>query len=179
MERERTVPATNHHLGEVERLIGPSVEAMGFRLVRVSLTGEGPQPTLQVMAEPLDHGEMNVDHCARLSRAISAILDVEDPIPTAYLLEVSSPGVDRPLVRPDDFERYANSQARVEADTPIDGRRRFVGHLLGLSHGRVNIAVTDSDDSVKEFAIPFETITRAKLVLTDELIQDTLKKRKK
>ena len=152
---------------------------MGFRLVRVSLTGEGPQPTLQVMAEPLDHGEMNVDHCARLSRAISAILDVEDPIPTAYLLEVSSPGVDRPLVRPDDFERYANSQARVEADTPIDGRRRFVGHLLGLSHGRVNIAVTDSDDSVKEFAIPFETITRAKLVLTDELIQDTLKKRKK
>jgi len=172
------VPATNHQLGEVERLIGPSVEAMGFRLVRLSLTGEGAQPTLQVMAEPLDYSEMNVDHCARLSRAISAILDVEDPISTAYLLEVSSPGVDRPLVRPEDFERYVNFEARIEADASIDGRRRFVGRLLGLSDGRVNIAVTDSDDSVKEFAIPFDTITRAKLVLTDELIQDTLKKRK-
>ncbi len=172
------MPATNHQLGEVERLIGPSVEAMGFRLVRLSLRGEAPQPTLQVIAEPLDYSEMNVDHCALLSRAISAILDVEDPIPTAYLLEVSSPGVDRPLVRPEDFERYVNSQVRVEADTPIDNRRRFVGRLLGLSDGRVNIAVTDSDDSVKEFAIPFDTITRAKLVLSDELIQDTLKKRK-
>ncbi len=172
------MPAENSQLGEVERLIEPSVEALGFRLVRLSLTGEGPQPTLQVMAEPLDHSEMNVDHCARLSRAISAILDVEDPIPTAYLLEVSSPGVDRPLVRPEDFERYAGSQARVETDSLIDGRRRFVGNLLGLSEGRVNIAVTDSDNSVKEFAIPFDTIIRAKLVLTDELIQDTLKKRK-
>ena len=159
-------------------MIGPSVEAMGFRLVRLSLTGDGSQPTLQVMAEPLDCSEMNVDQCARLSRAISAILDVEDPIPTAYLLEVSSPGVDRPLVRSEDFERYANSQVRIEAGTPIDGRRRFVGRLLGLCDGSVNIAVTDSDESVKEFAIPFEAIIRAKLMLTDELIQDTLKKRK-
>jgi len=172
------VPVANNQLGEVERLIEPSVEALGFRLVRLSLTGEGPQPTLQVMAEPLDHSEMNVDHCARLSRAISAILDVEDPIPSAYLLEVSSPGVDRPLVRPEDFERYAGSQARIETDSLVDSRRRFVGRLLGLSNGHVNIAVTDSDDSEKEFAIPFDTITRAKLVLTDELIQDTLKKRK-
>ncbi len=159
-------------------MIGPSVEALGYRLVRLRLTGEAPQPTLQVMAEPLDYSEMNVDHCARLSRAISAILDVEDPIPTAYFLEVSSPGVDRPLVQPEDFERYANSQARVEVDTPIDGRRRFVGRLLGLHDGYVNISVTDSDASAKEFALPFDTITGAKLVLTDELIQDTLKKRK-
>lgn len=172
------MPATNHQLGEVERLIGPSVEAMGFRLVRLSLTDAAPQPTLQVMAEPADDSEMNVDHCAELSRAISAILDVEDPIPSAYLLEVSSPGVDRPLVRPEDFERFAGYQARLEVDTPINDRRRFSGRLLGLGDGRVNIAVTDSDDSVKEFAIPFNTITRAKLALTDELIRDTLKKRK-
>ncbi len=169
----------NHHLGEVERLIAPSVEAMGFRLVQLTMSGgEQSQPTLQVMAEPLDDGDMNVNQCAELSRAISAILDVEDPIPTAYLLEVSSPGVDRPLVRPEDFERHAGFQARVEADTPIDGRRRFVGRLQGLNDDLVNIAVTDSDDSVKEFAIPLETVVRAKLVLTDELIRDTLKKRK-
>lgn len=178
IEREQAVPVANNQLGEVERLIEPSVEALGFRLVRLSLTGEGPQPTLQVMAEPLDDSEMNVDHCAQLSRAISAILDVEDPIATAYLLEVSSPGVDRPLVRPEDFERYAGSQVRIEADGLIENRRRFVGRLLGLGDGMVNVAVTDSDSDVKEFAIPFESIIRAKLVLTDELIRDTLKKRK-
>ena len=165
-------------MSEVERLIEPSVEAMGFRLVRLSMTGEASQPTLQVMAEPLNGREMNVDDCAELSRAISAILDVEDPIPGAYLLEVSSPGVDRPLVRPEDFERYTDFQARVEVDTPIDGRSRFSGRLQGLSDDRVRIAVTDSDNSVKEFALPFDTITRAKLMLTDELIRDTLKKRK-
>ena len=170
--------ADNQQLREVERLIAPSVEAMGFRLVRLSLKGDTGQPTLQVMAEPLDESEMNVDHCADLSRAISAILDVEDPIPSAYLLEVSSPGVDRPLVRPEDFERFTGFQARIEADTAIDSRRRFVGRLRGLDDDRIRIDVTDSDDSVKEFAIPFDIIARAKLVLTDELIRDTLKKRK-
>ena len=169
----------NHQLGEVERLIAPSVEAMGFRLVQLSMSGgEQSQPTLQVMAEPLDDGDMNVNQCAELSRAISAILDVEDPVSTAYLLEVSSPGVDRPLIRPEDFQRYTGFQARIEAESPIDGRRRFVGRLQGLNDGLVNIAVTDSDDSVKEFAIPLDTIARAKLVLTDGLIRDTLKKRK-
>jgi ribosome maturation factor RimP len=172
------VLVADSQLGEVERLIGPSVEAMGFRLARLTLTGEAGQPILQVMAEPLDGGEMNVDHCADLSRAISAILDVEDPIPTAYSLEVSSPGVDRPLVRREDFERYTGYQARLEAAVAIDGRRRFVGRLEGWEEGRVRISVTGSDDSVKEFAIPFETIARAKLVLTDDLIRDTLKKRK-
>ncbi len=172
------VPVADDHLGEVERLIGPSVEAMGYRLVRLALTGEAEQPTLQVMAEPLDESEMNVDHCADLSRAISAILDVEDPIPTAYSLEVSSPGVDRPLVSREDFARFAGYQVRLEAGAAINGRRRFVGRLRGLDEGRVQIVVTDSDDSVKEFDIPFETIVRAKLVLTDDLIRDTLKKRK-
>jgi ribosome maturation factor RimP len=178
----RTVTEANHQLGEVERLIAPSVEAMGFRLVQLSLTGDpdggGRQPTLQVLAEPLADDEMNVDMCAELSRAISAILDVEDPISTGYLLEVSSPGVDRPLVSMEDFERYAGYQARIEAANPINERRRFVGRLLGISDALVNISVTDSDESVKEFAIPFDAIARAKLVLTDELIRQTLKKRK-
>ena len=172
------MPVADNQLGEVERLIGPSVEAMGFRLVRLTLTDEDGQPILQVMAEPLDESEMNVNHCADLSRAISAILDVEDPISTAYSLEVSSPGVDRPLVRREDFERFTGYQVRLEAGVAIDGRRRFVGRLVGWEDGRVRISVTDSDDSVKEFAIPFDTIARAKLVLTDDLIRDTLKKRK-
>ena len=172
------MPVTEHHLGEVERLIGPSVEAMGFRLVQLALRGEAEMPTLQVMAEPLDQSEMNVDHCAELSRAISAILDVEDPIPTAYALEVSSPGVDRPLVSLDDFERFSDFEARIEVDEAIGNRRRFVGRLGGLDGDKVNISVTDSDDSINQFAIPFATIVRAKLVLTDDLIRDTLKKRK-
>ena len=165
-------------LGEVERLIGPSVEAMGFRLVRLALLGEAAMPTLQVMAEPMDGSEMNVDHCADLSRAVSAILDAEDPIETAYALEVSSPGVDRPLVRPEDFDRFAGYQTRIELGEPVEGRRKFVGRLLGLDEDSVAISVTDSDNSVKEFAVPFESILRAKLVLTEDLIRDTLKKRK-
>jgi len=165
-------------LGEVERLIGPSVEAMGFRLVRLAMVGQAEMPTLQVMAEPLDDSEMNVDHCADLSRAISAILDVEDPIETAYSLEVSSPGVDRPLVRPEDFARFAGYEVRIEADEVIEGRRKFIGRLLGLDEDCVAISITDSDNSVKEFAVPFKSILRAKLVLTDDLIRETLKKRK-
>ena len=165
-------------MGEVERLIGPSMEAMGFRLVRLALMGEAAMPIFQIMAEPLDGSEMNVDHCADLSRAVSAILDVEDPIEAAYALEVSSPGVDRPLVRPEDFARYAGYQARIETGQPIEGRRKFAGRLLGLDEDSVAISVTDSDNSVKEFAVPFESILRAKLVLTDDLIRDTLKKRK-
>ena len=135
-------------------------------------------PTLQVMAEPMDGSEMNVDDCADLSRAVSAILDAEDPIETAYALEVSSPGVDRPLVRPEDFDRFAGYQTRIELSEPVEGRRKFVGRLLGLDEDSVAISVTDSDNSVKEFAVPFESILRAKLVLTEDLIRDTLKKRK-
>jgi ribosome maturation factor RimP len=103
---------------------------------------------------------------------------VEDPIEAAYALEVSSPGVDRPLVRPEDFARYAGYQARIETGQPIEGRRKFAGRLLGLDEDSVAISVADSDNSVKEFAVPFESILRAKLVLTDDLIRDTLKKRK-
>ena len=91
----------------IERSIAPSLEAMGYEVVRVKLSGKGGQPTLQVMAEPRDGGNMTVEKCADVSRAISALLDVEDPISGAYRLEVSSPGIDRPLVRPRDYERFA------------------------------------------------------------------------
>lgn len=164
--------------GEVERLIGPSVEAMGFRLVRVALTGAARSLNLQVMAEPLDNSEMNVDDCADISRAISAILDVEDPILEAYTLEVSSPGIERPLVSRLDFSRFSGHQVRVETIEPQFGRRRFVGRLQGFHEEQVILSQCGHDKSLENLAIPFEKISRAKIMLTDELIQDTLKKRK-
>ncbi len=150
---------------EIERLIEPSLEGMGYDLVRVMLIGR-QRPTLQVMAERADRRPMTVDDCAEISRALSAILDVEDPIRGAYTLEVSSPGIDRPLVRPADFERFAGFDARVELEVPVDGRKRFKGRLNGLdAEGRVLI-----EAETGEAALPPEAIQRAKLVLTDALI---------
>jgi ribosome maturation factor RimP len=146
-------------------LIEPSLDAMGYRLVRVQMSG-GRRPTLQVMAERRDDVAMTVDDCADISRAVSAILDVADPIPGTYSLEVSSPGIDRPLVRREDFDRFAGHEARVELAQPIDGRRRFKGRLLGRDGDAVRMTVEDGG----EVALPFPAIAKAKLVLTDELI---------
>ena len=149
----------------IARLIEPTVEDMGFRLVRVHMTGSVRQ-VLQVMAEPLDGSGMTVEHCADLSRALSAVLDVEDPISDAYTLEVSSPGVDRPLTRREDFERYAGFDARVEMDAAVEGRRRYKGRLHGLDDdGRIVIA--DEGETVR---LDFAEVRRAKLLLTDALL---------
>ncbi|MDH3659785.1 MAG: ribosome maturation factor RimP [Alphaproteobacteria bacterium] len=145
-------------------LIEPALTAMGFELVRVMSTG-GRRPTLQVMAERLDRRGMTVDDCAEISRAVSAILDVEDPIKEAYQLEVSSPGIDRPLINPVDFERFAGFEARVETDRPIEGQRKFRGRLLGREDQAVRLALPDG-----ERVIPLASIRKAKLVLTDELL---------
>ena len=117
---------------EIERIVAPALEAMGYGLVRVRLTG-GHRPVLQIMVERNDARALTLDDCAEVSRAISALLDVEDPLPGAHSLEVSSPGIDRPLVKPQDFERFAGREAAVETRAPIDGRRRFRGRLLGLA----------------------------------------------
>ena len=145
-------------------LIEPTLTAMGYELVRVMNTG-GRRPTLQVMAERLDRTGMTVDHCAEISRAVSAILDVEDPIGGAYELEVSSPGIDRPLVKPADFERFAGFVARVETDRLIEGQKKFKGQLLGMDEKAVRLALPEGERD-----IPFEAIRKAKLVLTDELL---------
>lgn len=165
-------------LNQVRTLIEPTVEAMGFRLVQVRIMGGSNRPTLQVMAEPADGGDMDVDDCAEISRTISALLDVEDPIAGAYMLEVSSPGIDRPLVSLDDFARYAGFEAKIESRRMLAGQRRFTGQLLGQQNGKVHIAVSGLSGEIKDVAIPFEEIAKAKLVLTDELIKATLKKRK-
>lgn len=169
---------SDSQIDQVRNLIEPSVEAMGFRLVQVRLMGGTNRPTLQIMAEPADGSEMDVDDCAEISRTVSALLDVEDPIAGAYLLEVSSPGIDRPLVTLEDFARFAGFEARVECRRMLAGQRRFSGQLLGAQNGKVHMAVSGPKGETKEVVIPFGEIDKAKLVLTDELIQATLKKRK-
>ena len=150
--------------GKIEALLAPSLEAMGYRVVRVAMTG-GRRATLQVMAERLDEKAMTVEDCADISRTVSALLDVADPITGAYTLEVSSPGIDRPLVRREDFDRFAGFEAKVELNAPIEGRRRFRGKLLGVEGDAVRILVDAAPVS-----LPLAGITRAKLVLTDELL---------
>ena len=162
-------------VAEIEPMIEPPLEEMGYRLVRVRMFGSD-RARLQVMAEHQDGDAMTVDDCAKLSRAISAILDVEDPLPGAYVLEVSSPGMDRPLVRIGDFERFAGYEARIETGRSIEGRRRFRGKLLGVSEGAVRIALGAGDAPVA-YDVPYDDITAAKLVVTDDLIAESLKQR--
>jgi ribosome maturation factor RimP len=159
-------------LSHLEPVIAPAIEAAGFRLVRLRLMG-GKRKTLQVMAERPD-GRMNVDDCAILSRALSEFLDAEDAIEGEYVLEVSSPGIDRPLTRVTDFARWSGHEARLELHAPdATGRKRFKGMLLGLEGADVVVDVEG-----ERLAFPFRAIAEAKLVLTDKLIQEDLKARK-
>jgi ribosome maturation factor RimP len=154
-------------IGRIERIVSPALQGMGYELVRVQMTG-GQRPVLQIMAERIDGAQMTVEDCADISRALSAILDVEDPVTTAYVLEVSSPGIDRPLTRRKDFERFAGFEARLETREPIAGRRRFKGRLRGFAGDEIRIETEEG-----ELTVPFEALHRAKLVLTDELIAAT------
>ena len=148
----------------IARLIEPSLAAMGYRLVRVAVTS-GRRAVLQIMAEHLDDAPMTVDDCAGISRSISAILDVADPIAGAYMLEVSSPGIDRPLVRAEDYDRFSGFEARIELARPVGGRKRFRGRLIGTSRGEVRLAT-----EAGEMLLPLDAVARAKLVLTDDLL---------
>jgi len=149
----------------LEALVTPTLAQMGYDLVRVQMQGQA-RPTLQIMAERKDGKGMAVEDCAQISRALSAVLDVEDPIGGAYVLEVSSPGIDRPLTRSKDFGDWAGFEAKLETDLPVDGQKRFRGKLLGVDDlGRVGMA-TDKGESW----IPLPQVKAAKLVLTDELI---------
>jgi ribosome maturation factor RimP len=149
---------------EIAQLIEPSLAAMGYRLVRVVVTN-GRRATLQVMAERIDDAPMTVDDCALISRSVSALLDVADPIAGAYLLEISSPGIDRPLVRPEDYDRFSGFEARIELTEPFAGRKRFRGRLLGTANGEVRLAT-----EAGEARLPLASVARARLVLTDDLI---------
>lgn len=150
----------------VETMIRPSLEDMGFEIVRILLTSGGQRQTLQIMAERAD-GSLSIDDCAEISRTVSALLEVEDPIAGAYDLEVSSPGIDRPLTRLKDFERYSGFEAKVELRLGQDGQRRFRGRLEGLDGD--TILLRDSEG--RDWRLPFADLARAKLVLTDDLLE--------
>jgi ribosome maturation factor RimP len=149
----------------IEAAIAPAMAAAGYRIVRVLFTGVGRRATLQIMAERDDEAAMTVDDCATLSHTISALLDVADPIAASYMLEVSSPGLDRPLIRRQDFERYAGFEAKLEVKQPVDGRKRFRGRLRGVEGDAVAL---EGDGTTWRF--PLGDVTSAKLVLTDDLI---------
>jgi len=152
-------------------IIQPVVEGMGFELVRVRLLS-GKEHTVQIMAQRPD-GSIDVDECAKISTAVSAVLDVEDPIDDNYMLEVSSPGIDRPLTRLKDFDDWEGYEAKLETQDLIDGRRRFKGKLAGTEGDEVLIEISEGTIGIK-----FEWLTDAKLILTDELISEMLRQRK-
>ena len=150
---------------EVEDLLSPSLDALGFEVVRVRLMGGGDRRTVQIMIDRIDERPISVDDCALASRQLSAVLDVEDPISGTYVLEVSSPGIDRPLTKERDFVRFAGFEAKVELERAQEGQKRFRGRVLGCEDGVVTLMTEKG-----EAALPVGGIAAAKLVLTDELI---------
>jgi ribosome maturation factor RimP len=148
-------------------LLDPTAEAEGYRIVRLRLMGGDHARRLQIMAERPD-GTMLVEDCTALSRAVSEVLDAADPIRGEYTLEVSSPGVDRPLTRLEDFETYKGYEARLELDRLAENRRRFKGVLAGVADGQVAIDLEGEDETA---LVPFAWISEAKLVITDNLMK--------
>jgi len=161
----------------VAGIVEPVIESLGYRLVRVRVTGSDGC-TVQVMAERAD-GTMTIEDCEICSRALSPVLDADDPVDRAYRLEISSPGIDRPLVRQSDFVRYANNFVKIEMAVAVDGRKRFRGQLLGAEG---NVArIRRDDDAAGETAdimLPIEEMAEARLVLTDALIAESLRRSK-
>lgn len=161
----------------VAAIVEPVLEQLSFRLVRVRISGMDGC-TVQIMAERPD-GTMTIEDCELVSRALSPVLDVTDPIERAYRLEISSPGLDRPLVRRSDFERFAGNAVKIEMAVAIDGRRRFRGTLLGVDGDKA--LVRRGDDAPAEASdvlLPIEEMAEAKLVLTNELVAQSLKRGK-
>ncbi len=153
---------------QVMDIIAPSLGAMGYDLVRVKQFSRPRGSTLQIMAQRHDNAAMTVEDCEAISHQVSALLDVADPIRGAYDLEVSSPGIDRPLVSREDFIRYTGFEAKLETTHPIEGRKRFRGELLGVEAAQETIGIrVDST----EFHIPLDAVEEAKLVLTDALLK--------
>ena len=160
-----------HHAGLEARLaeiVTPALEGMGYELVRVAVAGRD-RPTVQIMADRADGAAMTVEDCEAISRRLGAVIDVADPMPGEWTLEVSSPGIDRPLTRVKDWNRFAGHLARAELAVPLDGRKRFTGVVLGADAAAGRLRLDDGS----EVALPLEHLRRARLVLTDALIDAT------
>jgi ribosome maturation factor RimP len=153
---------------KIAAIVEPSLAHMGYELVRVAVLGRD-RPTVQIMVDRADGAAISIDDCEHLGRHFSALMNVEDPIPGAWTLEISSPGIDRPLTRVKDWNRYAGHAARAEVVAPIGGRKRFYGIVLGADDSVARLRLDDGG----EVALPHSDIRRAKLVLTDALIEAT------
>ncbi|MFT8471833.1 ribosome maturation factor RimP [Acetobacter persici] len=160
------LPAHSGLEARLVALVALTLEDMGYEIVRIAVLGR-ESPTVQIMADRADGSLISVEDCERISHAVGAVLDVEDPIPGAWTLEVSSAGIDRPLTRAKDWNRFAGHQAKAEVLVPIDGRRRFSGVVLGAEDGIARLRLDDGTEA----ALPLEEIRRARLVLTDALIE--------
>jgi ribosome maturation factor RimP len=160
----------------IARIVEPAIVGLGYRLVRVKLSAMNGT-TLQIMAERPD-GSMNVDDCEVVSRDLSPLLDVEDPIDREYHLEVSSPGIDRPLVRRSDFELWGGHVAKIELEQLLNGRKRFRGKLAGVEGDAVRVALDSPGEGEPHAMVPLSAIAEAKLVLTDDLIKESLRRQK-
>jgi ribosome maturation factor RimP len=175
------LPVTNDLIAKtaidrrLAEIITPVIEDLGYELVRVRLQG-GKTATLQIMADRPEGG-INVDDCAQISTAVSATLDVEDPIEDNYHLEVSSPGIDRPLTRLKDFGTFEGYEARLDLNQAIDGRKKFKGVLAGVEGTEVLINIEDKGQT-HTIGLDFDLLSDAKLVLTDELIKEMLRQKK-
>ena len=153
---------------QILELVDPIAESIGLSIVRVRLMGGTLRRRLQIMAERVIDNDISVEECARLSRAVSEVFDAADPISGEYLLEVSSPGIDRPLTRLIDFDLFEGFEARLETDRMVEGRKRFKGVLAGVEGDNVAIDLDGEEDTA---LIPFEWVSDAKLILTDELLK--------
>nr|PZN87922.1 MAG: ribosome maturation factor RimP [Pseudomonadota bacterium] len=162
---------------EIAALVEPVLEDLGFRLVRVKVHGRDGQ-TVQIMAER-PSGTITIEDCEAISRELSPLLDVHDPLPGSYRLEISSPGIDRPLVRPSDFKDWAGYEAKIELKELVSGRKRFRGVLEGYEDGEVRMICTLDQRGTQVLGFPVDLIAEAKLVLTDELIREALRRAKK
>jgi ribosome maturation factor RimP len=162
---------------DVAALAEPVLIDMGFRLVRVAISGRDGT-TVQIMAERPD-GTITVQECAEISRNLSPVLDAHDPISGQYTLEISSPGIDRPLVRPSDFEDWAGYEAKIELKEGISGRKRFRGVVEGVEDGEVRLEVQLDQIGLQVIGLPIGMIAEARLVLTDDLVRESLRRSKK
>lgn len=162
--------------GSIAELVTPALDDLGFRLVRVDVSRRDGM-TVQIMAERPD-GTISIDDCADISRQLSPLLDVHDPISGRYRLEVSSPGIDRPLVRPSDFEDWAGYEAKIGLKQPIEGRKRFQGRIEGFEADEVRIEVELDEIGQQTIGLPVDLISEARLVLTDELVREALSRAK-
>ena len=175
VEHEKRLITESGVAARVAAVVEPVVEDLGFRLVRVKVTPQNGC-TVQVMAERSD-GTMSVEDCEALSRALSPVLDLEDPVPQAYRLEISSPGIDRPLARRGDFARWAGHVAKLETNVPVDGRKRFRGAIRGVDGEAVVLELPDVPAGGEPVVrVPLANLKEARLVLTDELVRESLRR---